>query len=1028
MQTETAVNRGGALPYAQARRWPLKSSAAVLLGIVSAVALVLALDIDTVAGDLETVAGHPELIAAFAALYTLAFVLHTLAWRALLPSISAARMFNILQVSLFLNHLLPLKAGDVSRIYLADRHGADTADAATSTIVSRVIDLVALLALAVTFSLVARDGISAAFAAPAMIVLVACLALLTVRSATAWLPRLPIVTRFADALGRVSLRQLATALAWSVLSWVAEGAAVFAIVQATGHELSPAVVISAVAFTILFQSVQVTPGGLGVYEASMASALALHGVPFAEGAAIALATHAVKFGYAWSIGLVATGVEGWALVRKPRREVRRASPAEAQRIEIFMARLWNVLNEGKPFTIVFSLGIVVLLSVPHALDVGYLLDAGVALLALTPLALIFSRYAFPLKLRVALWVYLAAFLLLFPAFDLVAIGLVIALYFAFTVVLWGTVYYHLRIGMPWSNFLRFWRLVIENPDTTSGNFLEQAPKVLLVVLGFRYLTGGTGASGVIGLEAFAGAVAVSGVLVHQWFFTWVPPVLRRARSAAARLPAARKARRVILIVIDGCRADRLREADTPFIDRMRREGMDFTDVSTVYPARTVTCFSSMLTGAPPSVHGMASNFVPDLGVKCDSVFNALERKEMRGRLVGIAHLIDAFGDKVRAVSAVMDNEVVDHELSRLAKEVLETEDPDLLVLQLISVDQTGHARGSYNREYLERIEASDRIIQEFVGWCDANGYLDGATVIVTADHGQGIGIGGHGHMSRTEIHVPCIVWGAAVTEARVEPASRFLVDIASTIADVLGIEPPAESVGESLLSSRADGGPVAVIIPARNEAANLPRVLSRIPRTPETRVIVVDDGSTDGTADTARRCGADTVIHHSANRGLGAALRTGLEAARDMSARAAVYLDADGEYDPREIPALIAPIEAGEADYVIGSRYRGQREGQRAPKLLGNLFFTGLMCFLSGRLITDGQSGFRAFSRRALGCAEIIHDYNYAQVLTLDLLKKGMKYREVPITYQTRKHGRSFISLKYLWHVPMAMARQLLRN
>jgi glycosyltransferase involved in cell wall biosynthesis len=146
-----------------------------------------------------------------------------------------------------------------------------------------------------------------------------------------------------------------------------------------------------------------------------------------------------------------------------------------------------------------------------------------------------------------------------------------------------------------------------------------------------------------------------------------------------------------------------------------------------------------------------------------------------------------------------------------------------------------------------------------------------------------------------------------------------------------------------------------------------------------------------------------------------------------MGARAAVYLDADGEYDPAEIPALLAPIEAGEADYVIGSRYRGRRSGQKPGRLLGNAAFTTLVCIAAGRLITDGQTGFRAFSRRALACAEIVHDYNYAQVLTLDLLRKGMKYREVPITYRTRTRGRSFISARYAWRVPLGIARQMLK-
>ncbi len=724
----------------------------------------------------------------------------------------------------------------------------------------------------------------------------------------------------------------------------------------------------------------------------------------------------MKFAYSYTIALAFTLTAFRKLPElNPLGKIRGDAHGSkaASRFEVVAARLWNVLNEGKPFTPVFVLGILGLLSLPHLTDATYWPQAGIALLALAPLFLIFYRFDFPIKLRIALWIFLGVFLAAFRFVDWTAVALVLGIYLTFTIFLWGTVYYHLRIGTPWTNFTRFWRLVLENPDPTSGNFLEQIPKVLLLVLAFRLIVENPGLDTVLAVEGFVLGLGIIALLAHQWFFTWPPaPSLTPTRLLARE--GRRRCRRFIAIVIDGCRAYRLWEADTPCIDRLRREGADYVNTATVYPARTVTGFSSMFTGAPPKTHGMRSNFVPSLGVKCESIFDALHQAGMNGKLVGIAHLVDAFGDNVETVTAVTHNDEIDDALAAKGKLVMERDDPDLLALQLLSVDQTGHARGSYNAEYLAKIEAADRIIEEFLDWCRERGYLEDATVLITSDHGQGIGIGGHGHMSPEEPHVPCFMWGAGVELAGQFDAPRLVMDVAPTIAYFLGFPPPAQSMGQVLgvVEEAEESKPLAVIVPAYNETENLPDTLARMPagELDGMRVIVVDDGSTDGTAEVARRHGADLVVRHPVNRGLGAALRTGLAAARDLDARATVYVDADGEYPPEQIPDLLKPIETGEADYVMGSPYMrgqgGKRERQSFNLLIANIVFTGLLCVACGRRITDGQTGFRSFPRRTLECAEIIHDYNYAQVLTLDLLKKGMRLREVPISYRYRTRGK----------------------
>ena len=225
--------------------------------------------------------------------------------------------------------------------------------------------------------------------------------------------------------------------------------------------------------------------------------------------------------------------------------------------------------------------------------------------------------------------------------------------------------------------------------------------------------------------------------------------------------------------------------------------------------------------------------------------------------------------------------------------------------------------------------------------------------------------------------------------------------------------------------------PIAVVIPAKDEEATIGELLDRVARVRvpghTLRPIVVDDGSTDRTPGIARERGAH-VVSHPANRGLGAAVRTGLRAAVEAGAAAVAYLDADLEYLPEDIPRLLEPVLAERADYVLGSRFLGEASGVRGMSLhrrLGNYAFTALVALLTRRRVTDGQTGMRAFSLGAARRAEIIHDYNYAQVLTLDLLRKDMRMEEVPIRYRVREHGESFVRWSYPAKVLPAIWREL---
>src|SRR5215207_4696895 len=223
--------------------------------------------------------------------------------------------------------------------------------------------------------------------------------------------------------------------------------------------------------------------------------------------------------------------------------------------------------------------------------------------------------------------------------------------------------------------------------------------------------------------------------------------------------------------------------------------------------------------------------------------------------------------------------------------------------------------------------------------------------------------------------------------------------------------------------------PIVAMLPAHDEEATVGDVVRRLPQTACGRpvvALVVDDGSTDASADRAAAAGA-RVVRQSGNLGLGAAVRRGLAEATALRPACVVYLDADGEYAPEELARLAAPVLSGTADYVVGSRFAGGPRRMRAHRTAGNRLLTAWVRWAARRPdITDGQSGYRAFSPEAAAAAEIVHDYNYAQVLTLDLLTKGYAYAEVPITYAFRTSGASFVKLgTYLRRVLPAVHREL---
>ena len=196
-----------------------------------------------------------------------------------------------------------------------------------------------------------------------------------------------------------------------------------------------------------------------------------------------------------------------------------------------------------------------------------------------------------------------------------------------------------------------------------------------------------------------------------------------------------------------------------------------------------------------------------------------------------------------------------------------------------------------------------------------------------------------------------------------------------------------------------------LVIPAYQEAERLGSVLEAVAGAGvDFEIVVVDDGSRDGTAEVARRAGAQ-LLRHPFNLGYGAALQTGYKFALERDAAFLVQMDADGQHDPAEAVSVVSPV--GVHDMVIGARRSGDQTFTRAA---GNRAFAALASWLTGRPIPDLTSGFRAARRDRL--LDVIHllpnGFSYPTTSCLAFLKAGFNVLFVPITARPRV-GRSKI-------------------
>ncbi|MBR9683464.1 glycosyltransferase family 2 protein [Candidatus Woesearchaeota archaeon] len=204
---------------------------------------------------------------------------------------------------------------------------------------------------------------------------------------------------------------------------------------------------------------------------------------------------------------------------------------------------------------------------------------------------------------------------------------------------------------------------------------------------------------------------------------------------------------------------------------------------------------------------------------------------------------------------------------------------------------------------------------------------------------------------------------------------------------------------------------IVIVIPAYNEEETIGQVIEQIPRNcaKKVQVLVIDDGSRDRTVEVAKKAGADKIISHNTNLGLGAAFKNGIDEALKMGADIIVNIDADGQFNPQDIAKIIRPIVDNKADMVTCSRFKNPKLTPDMPKLkiIGNKFFAKLLNLFLKKNYHDTQCGFRAYSKEAALNLTLFGRYTYTQEVFIDLIKKRFRIMELPCVVKGERKGRS---------------------
>jgi glycosyltransferase involved in cell wall biosynthesis len=225
-------------------------------------------------------------------------------------------------------------------------------------------------------------------------------------------------------------------------------------------------------------------------------------------------------------------------------------------------------------------------------------------------------------------------------------------------------------------------------------------------------------------------------------------------------------------------------------------------------------------------------------------------------------------------------------------------------------------------------------------------------------------------------------------------------------------------VSEDGRSDETAGGfrRLSVIVPVFNERSTVAEIVRRMRAVElpvDREIVVVDDGSDDGTGDvlTQLRDSTVRVVKHARNRGKGAAIRTGLESS---SGDLVLVQDADLEYDPDDWPRLLAPVLKGRARVVYGSRFTGERRNMLFLHWVGNRFLSLVTNVLYNSTLSDMETCYKLFDRRVLDGVRLQADrFDFEPEFTAKVLRRGIRIYEVPISYAGREPSEG---KKITWH------------